>query len=61
MWSHDEQKRVNDGYVAMATVRCSHCGSIQKKYVKSHYTGGTPCVLLARYCRGCQKELRHTN
>ena len=58
MWSHDEGKHINGNYAAMATVRCPHCYCINRKYVESHYTGGAPCVLLARYCRNCSKELR---
>ena len=58
MWSHDEQKEINNGYAKMARVICVHCNSIQRKYVDSHYTGGTPCVLLARYCMICGKDLR---
>ena len=57
MWSHDEQKEVNNGYAVMARVRCPHCGAIVKKYIESHYTGGRPCVLLARYCRYCRNSL----
>lgn len=57
MWSHDENKNVSDGYVAMARVKCPNCGAILKKYVDSHYTGGSPCVLLARYCRHCNSSL----
>ena len=59
MWSHDEQEEVSDGYVAMATVRCPHCGAIVKKYIKSWYTGGRPCVLLAKYCRYCSSSLNN--
>ena len=59
MWSHDEQKEISNAYIMMARVRCTHCGSIVKKYVESHYTGGTPCVLLAKYCRYCNKELNN--
>lgn len=57
MWSHDEQKEVSTGTVAMARVRCPHCDSIVPKYVQSHYTGGQLCVLLAKYCRYCRGSL----
>ena len=57
MWSHDEQKNISDGYVAMARVRCPYCKCIVRKYVESHYTGGTPCVLFAKYCRNCGHSL----
>ena len=57
MWSHDEQKQVNDGYVEIARVRCPHCGAPNRKYVKSHYTGGNSCVLLAKYCNYCNGSL----
>ena len=39
MWSHDEQKEINDGYAVMARITCKHCGAIVHKYVESHYAG----------------------
>ena len=57
MWSHDEQKEISNGYIMMARVRCTHCGAIVKKYVESHYAGGEPCVLLAKYCIFCGSGL----
>lgn len=57
MWSHDEQKEIPNIIAAFATIRCPECGSIVKKYVESHYTGGTKCVLLAKYCRYCRGSL----
>ncbi len=57
MWSHDEQRELNDVYANIAMVRCPHCNGLQDKYVKSHYTGGSPCVLLVRFCRYCKKSL----
>lgn len=44
MWSHDEQKEINDGYAVMARITCKHCGAIVHKYVESHYTGGAKCA-----------------
>ena len=58
MWSHDEQKEINDGYAVMARIACKHCGAIVHKYVESHYTGGAKCVILAKYCRFCGNALR---
>lgn len=58
IYSHDEQKRINVGYSKMATVRCPSCGAVDRKYVDSHYTGGSPCVLLAKYCRYCHSSLK---
>ena len=58
MWSHDEQKEINDGYAVMARITCKHCGAIVHKYVESHYTGGAKCVILAKYCRFCGNALR---
>ena len=57
MWSHDEQKEINDVYASAARIRCEHCGKIIKKYVESHYTGGAKCVLLTNYCRYCGYEI----
>ncbi len=57
MWSHDEQKEINDGYAVMARITCKYCGAIVHKYVESHYTGGAKCVILAKYCRFCGNSL----
>ena len=51
MWSHDEQKEINDSYAVMARITCKYCGAVVHKYVESHYTGGSKCVILAKYCR----------
>ena len=59
MWSHDEKKEITKIEFATAVVRCSYCGSLVRKYVESHYTGGSPCALLARYCRYCSGYLKH--
>lgn len=59
MWSHDERKNINNGYAAMARVKCQNCGAIVRKYVDSHYTGGQSCVLLTKYCRYCNKPLNN--
>lgn len=58
MWSHDEQKEINDSYVVMARITCKYCGAVVHKYVESHYTGGSKCVILAKYCRFCGNALR---
>lgn len=39
MWSHDEQKEINDSYAVMARITCKYCGAVVHKYVESHYTG----------------------
>lgn len=57
MWSHDEQREIADGYVAMAILRCPCCEGINKKYVESWDTGRKPCVLIAKYCRFCGSSL----
>lgn len=57
MWSHDEQRQVNDVYVEIARVRCPHCGAPNRKYVKSHYSDESPYVLLAKYCKYCNSNL----
>lgn len=57
MWSHDEQKEINDNYAAMARITCKYCGAVVHKYVESHYTGGSKCVILAKYCRFCGNAL----
>lgn len=57
VWSHDEGKRISDSYAAGARVRCKNCGAVVKKYVESHYTGGSKCVILAKYCRYCETYL----
>ena len=61
IWSHDEQKRINTLYAEVAKKKCPKCGREVRKYVESHYTGGQPCVLLAKYCRYCGSELKQTN
>lgn len=58
MWSHDERKEVDTLTAEAAILLCPRCKRPTKKYVKSHTTGGHPCVLLARYCQWCGKELR---
>lgn len=58
MWSHDEQKEINDSYAVMARITCKYCGAVVHKYVESHYTGGSKCVILAKYCRFCGNALR---
>ena len=50
MWSHDENREVNDWYAKNMLIRCPHCKVLNHKYMKSHYTGGEPCVLLSKYC-----------
>jgi len=57
VWSHDEGKRISDSYAAGARVRCKNCGAVVKKYVESHYTGGSRCVILAKCCRYCGNYL----
>ena len=59
MWSHDEQKEINDSYAVMARITCKYCGAIVHKYVESHYTGGSKCVILAKYCRFCGNALNN--
>ena len=59
MWSHDENREINDWYAENMLVRCPNCKALNHKYTKSHYTGGEPCVLLSKYCEFCGKELRH--
>lgn len=59
MWSHDERKEIPNVVADMATVRCPKCGMVVKKYVESHYTGGTKCILLAKYCRYCRNSLNN--
>lgn len=59
MWSHDENKEINDAYAKMARVRCPHCNGINPKYIESHYTGGNPCVILAKYCKYCRSYLNN--
>lgn len=58
MWSHDENREINDWYAENMLIRCLHCKALNQKYTKSHYTGGRPCVLLSKYCKFCGKELR---
>lgn len=57
IWSHDEQHQITLYSAENWTVRCKRCGHIVNRYVKSHYTGGEPCVLLAKYCRHCGESL----
>lgn len=57
MWSHDERKHISPVEFECSMKTCPHCGRINKKYVESHYTGGQPCALLAKYCTRCGGEL----
>lgn len=57
MWVHDEQRRVPDRIIERARVKCLSCGNVQKKYIKSWYTGGIPCALRTRYCERCGSEI----
>lgn len=57
MWSHDENKEISVVESKTSTILCPYCKRIVKKYVESHYTGGIPCVLLAKYCRWCGGSL----
>lgn len=59
MWSHDERKEIPNIIADMATIRCKECGKIVKKYVPSWYTGGSKCVLLAKYCHYCNASLNN--
>lgn len=56
MWVHDEERRVPDGVIERARAKCINCGNVQKKYIKSWYTGGIPCALRTRYCERCGSE-----
>lgn len=57
IWSHDEQKNIPNFMAKNETITCKNCGKVVRKYVDSHYTGGQPCVLLAKYCRYCRESL----
>lgn len=46
IWSHNENKEISNFIADHSEVICPKCGRYVKKYVKSHYTGGIPCVLL---------------
>lgn len=59
MWSHDENREINDWYAKNMLIRCSYCNALNHKYMQSHYTGGMPCVLLSRYCEFCGRELKN--
>lgn len=61
MWSHDERKEISPAVAEAAAQICPRCKMPTKKYVKSHYTGGQPCVLLANYCQWCGGELERRN
>lgn len=58
IWSHNENKEISNFIADHSEVICPKCGRYVKKYVKSHYTGGIPCVLLTKYCNFCGGELR---
>lgn len=58
IWSHDENRYVPILEVAYSLVRCPKCGQMVHKYFKTWYTGGMPCVILARQCEKCRAELQ---
>lgn len=58
IWCHDLNAWVTELDVKFMIVRCPYCGEKNNKYVKSHYTGGMPCVLLTKYCSKCGQALR---
>lgn len=58
IWSHNENKNIPLHIAEHEIVICKSCGAVNNKYIKSHYTGGKPCVILSKYCKKCGAELR---
>lgn len=59
MWSHDEQKEISNECAKNAMIRCPRCGEIVNRYIPSWYTGGSPCVITAKYCKYCRSDLNN--
>lgn len=57
MWVHDEGCNISDFEAKHAKLNCPHCGKVVRRYVESWYSGGFPCMILAKYCRWCGEQL----
>lgn len=53
MWLHDEQREISLSEVNNETVICPICGKTDKKYIRSWYSGNTPCIIKASFCGKC--------
>lgn len=57
MWLHDEAREIPRITVETERVVCRNCGNVQRKYIKTWYSGGIPCVIKGKYCNRCGEDL----